>query len=139
MNIFFDVDYTLIDWDGSLRPHVREVFERLVSEGHQIYIWSGVGLRWEVIHQHSLGDLVSGCYLKPMSNHRQEMERLGVPVEPDFVIDDHSAVVSAFGGYIIRPYYSYGGSQDTEMLRVYDAIARYAANNGSGTAPPDLP
>ena len=132
MNIFFDVDYTLIDWDGSLRPHVREVFERLVAEGHQIYIWSGVGLRWEVIHQHSLGDLISGCYLKPLSNHRQEMVRLGVPVEPDFVIDDHGAVVSAFGGYVIRPYYSYGGSQDTEMLRVYDAIARFTASNGSG-------
>ncbi|MBI2886252.1 MAG: hypothetical protein HYY02_03480 [Chloroflexi bacterium] len=132
MNIFFDVDYTLVDWDGSLRPHVRETFQRLVDEGHSVFLWSGVGLRWEVVERHGLRDLVSDCFVKPLQNHEEERKRLGVPFRPDFVIDDHSEVVTAFGGYVIRPYYSYGNPNDTEMLRVYDAIARFHAHrNGA--------
>lgn len=130
MNIFFDVDYTLVDWDGTLRPHVREVFERLVAEGHKVYLWSGVGLRWEVVDRYGLRDLVSDCYVKPLRDHQRELMRLGVLIQPDYVIDDHGEVVSAFGGYLIRPYYSYGNPNDTEMLRVYDAINRYASENG---------
>ncbi|HEY3059716.1 MAG TPA: HAD hydrolase family protein [Chloroflexota bacterium] len=42
MNIFFDVDETILGYDGSLRPLVRETFKVLVDEGHRIYIWSGV-------------------------------------------------------------------------------------------------
>ena len=42
MNIYFDVDYTLIAMDGSLRPGTTEVFESLLEDGHFIYIWSGV-------------------------------------------------------------------------------------------------
>ena len=43
----FGVDATIVgSYDGKLRPMVREVFEQLRADGHQIYIWSGVGLRW---------------------------------------------------------------------------------------------
>ena len=31
MNIFFDVDYTILGLDYSLRPRTREVFERLLG------------------------------------------------------------------------------------------------------------
>ena len=31
LDIFFDVDYTILGLDGSLRPWTREVFERLVG------------------------------------------------------------------------------------------------------------
>ena len=41
LNVFFDVDNTLIMWNGKLRNHTREVFEALREEGHTIYIWSG--------------------------------------------------------------------------------------------------
>lgn len=140
MNIFFDVDYTIIDWDGTLRPHVKEVFQRLNDDGHKIFIWSGVGLRWEVINQHKLNDFISGCYVKPLANHHQELPHLGVPVVPDYVIDDHGSVVAAFGGYTIRPYYSYGNPNDSEMLRVYDAISRFAETRpqAPGLKPPPL-
>ena len=131
MNIFFDVDYTLIDdWNSSLRPHVREVFQRLVDDGHHIYLWSGVGLRWEVVDRHGLRDLVRDCFRKPLHNHENERIRLGVPMRPDYVIDDHSEVVSAFGGFVIRPYYN-GNRDDNEMLRVYEDISRFRLQNGS--------
>ena len=44
LNVFFDVDNTLIMWDGVVRNHIREVFEALKENGHEIYIWSGVGI-----------------------------------------------------------------------------------------------
>jgi FMN phosphatase YigB (HAD superfamily) len=36
VNVFFDVDDTLIAYDGSLRPLVRETFERIILDGHLI-------------------------------------------------------------------------------------------------------
>ena len=42
LSIFFDCDFTLTGIHGGLRPYVREVFERLNTEGHHVYIWSGV-------------------------------------------------------------------------------------------------
>ena len=48
MNIFFDVDYTILGLDNSLRPDTKETFQALLDEEHKIYIWSGMGERWEV-------------------------------------------------------------------------------------------
>ena len=129
MNVFFDVDYTLISYEGALRPHVREVFQALVDDGHRIYIWSGVGLRHRVIQHHGLSEFVSGVYVKPLEDHHRSLPRLGVEVEPDFVIDDHREVVDAFGGMHILPY-SYPSSHDTEMLRAYALIKRASGGQG---------
>ena len=123
MNVFFDVDYTLISYEGALRPHVKEVFQALVDDGHRIYIWSGVGLRHRVIQHHGLSDFVSGIYVKPLEDHHRALEKLGVEVEPEFVIDDHRQVVDAFGGMHIVPY-SYPSTHDTEMLRAYSMIKK---------------
>jgi len=49
LNVFFDVDNTLIMWDGKLRNHTQEVFEKLREDGHTIFVWSGVGIRkWDM-------------------------------------------------------------------------------------------
>ncbi|MDA1095750.1 MAG: hypothetical protein O3B84_00620 [Chloroflexi bacterium] len=125
MNVFFDVDYTLISYEGILRPHVREVFQALVDDGHRIYIWSGVGLRHRVLQAHNLTHFVSGVFVKPLEDHWASLPRLGVDVEPQFVIDDHSQVVDAFGGMHIKPY-SYPSTHDTEMLRAYAMIKQAA-------------
>jgi len=125
MNVFFDVDYTLITWDYRLRPHVREVFTRLREDGHTIYIWSGVGKRWEVVKRFELHDLIETCYDKPLYNHHARLSELGIPVVPDFVIDDHAEVVHAFGGYHI-PEPRHPLDADDEMLRVYEAIRAHA-------------
>lgn len=126
MNIFFDVDYTIIGYMGDLRPQVREVFTQLKADGHTIYIWSGVGLRTEVVKQHQLQDFISGLYIKPTWDYANQLPKLGVPMVPDFVVDDHVGVVNAFGGVCVRRFD--GGpydKDDAEMQRVYQAIQAY--------------
>ncbi|MCH8189975.1 MAG: hypothetical protein IIC80_01330 [Chloroflexi bacterium] len=124
MNVFFDVDYTLIADDGSLRPHVHEVFQKIKDDGHDIYIWSGVGIRWEVVNRHNLRQYIETCYLKPLSDYKETLIELGVDVMPDFVIDDHSGVPLAFGGVVVRPYYT-RNETDEELLRVYDELKNF--------------
>ena len=123
MNIFFDVDGTIIgSYDLKLRPMVREVFDRLRADGHVIYIWSGVGLRWQEIDLHGLRPLIATCFWKPRWDHHARLVELGVQVLPDFVVDDHQEVVAAFGGVTVYPFDFYD-PRDREMERVYRAIS----------------
>ena len=125
MNVFFDVDDTIVcSWDGSLRPLVKEVFEQIILDGHHIYIWSGVGLRWYEIDKHGLRSYIKGCYVKPLWDHRRRLALLGVDVEPHFVIDDYEEVVEVFGGHTIKPYFRRDPA-DQEMARVYEKIRDY--------------
>jgi hypothetical protein len=122
MNVFFDVDDTIISgWHGCLRPLVREVFHQLTLDHHEIYIWSGVGLRWAEIEAHQLRRYVRGCYVKPLRDHARALPGLGVKVKPEFVVDDNDEVVRAFGGYKVRPYV-WPDETDREMSVVYDTI-----------------
>lgn len=128
MNVFFDVDYTIIDSEGEiLRPYVREVFEKLVAEGHNVYLWSGMGPRWEVVKAYGLDCFVKDCFEKPVRNHEAELAKLGVPLRPDYVVDDTPSVVQAFGGYVIPCFSPWNTSDDSEMLRVYEAIKDFEA------------
>ena len=126
MNIFFDVDYTLITWDVKLRPGVREIFDKLRAEGHIIYLWSGVGPRWEIVKRFELHDHVTDCFWKPLYDHHARMVELGVTVVPDYVIDDHQEIIDAFVGSTIKepamPLHT-----DTELWRVYDDIQAFVA------------
>ena len=126
MNIFFDVDYTLITWDVKLRPGVREVFEKLRNEGHVIYLWSGVGPRWEVVRRFDLGNLVADCFWKPLYDHHARMAELGVTVRPYYVIDDHQEIVDAFVGTTIKEP-AMPLNTDRELWRVYEEIQAFAA------------
>lgn len=117
MNLFFDMDNTLIGDRGQLRPLVCEILGRLHHEGHALYVWSGVGIRWKEVHAHSLTDLVRDCYHKPLDgSDRQAPEPL-----PDLVIDDIPAFVDRYGGIVVRPYYL-DNPRDREMERVYRII-----------------
>jgi hypothetical protein len=100
---------------------VREVFEQLRADGHTLYIWSGVGLRWYEIDQHKLRPLIETCFWKPIWDHHARLADLAVTVPPDFVIDDHEEVVAAFGGITVHRLYYYN-QHDREMERVYRAI-----------------
>jgi FMN phosphatase YigB (HAD superfamily) len=132
VNIFFDVDGTIIESYGlRLRPLVREVFEQLRADGHVLYIWSGVGLRWLEIDRHDLRSLIETCYWKPRYDHHARLAELGVEVFPEFVIDDHAEVVSAFSGVIVDAFDWYS-AHDREMERVYRAIC---ARTGQPPAP----
>ncbi len=123
LNVFFDVDNTLIMWNGRLRNHVREVFESLRETGHTIYIWSGVGIRRWDMRRHELDEFVEDYFIKPLDNHHERLPALGVPFTPDFVVDDHKTVVDAFGGYHVSDM---PGEDDRELLDVLAAIEEMA-------------
>ena len=123
LNVFFDVDNTLIMWNGKLRNHTRDVFTALKDAGHTIYIWSGVGIRRWDMKRHDLDEFVTDYYIKPLDKHHEKLESLGVPMVPDFVIDDHKSVVDAFGGYHISDE---AGPEDRELLDVLDMINAFA-------------
>ena len=74
LNVFFDVDYTLIMADGQLRNHTEEVFIRLTEAGHSIYIWSGVGIRRFDMRLHGLDGYVADYFVKPLFRHRERLE-----------------------------------------------------------------
>lgn len=130
MKIFFDVDYTILGLDDSLRPGTIETFQKLNDDGHEIYIWSGMGERWEVVRKHSLEPLIKGVYEKPTHHFHERLSELGVPFEPDFVIDDYPEVVAAFSGVWVPPYF-FKRSVDQEMDRIYRIICEVLSTGGS--------
>ena len=124
MNIFFDVDETILGYDGSLRPLVKQLFGNLVDEGHRIFVWSGVRtgdtVRAEVVQRHGLEAFVTDCYQKPLFDYREQWQRSGIEVQPDFCVDDYPEIVEAFGGILVKPYYR--EQPDSDLERVYAAI-----------------
>ena len=130
MKIFFDVDHTILGLDDSLRPGTMETLQKIKDDGHEIYIWSGMGERWEVVKKHNLEPLISGVYEKPTHHFHERLEELGVPFEPDFVIDDYPEVVAAFSGVWVPPYF-FKRSVDQEMDRIYQIIADVVATGSS--------
>lgn len=121
VRVGFDVDDTLIDHRGRLRAGCLEVFEELSGSGFQVFIWSGVGLRWEIADVHGLRPHIIGCYHKPISRHHERLAEFGVPFVPDFVVDDDLDVVRAFGGYHIAPP-DHEFEEDRHLLRARDAV-----------------
>ena len=134
MNIFFDVDDTLITWDVKLRPDVAEVFDQIRRDGHDLYLWSGYGPRWEVVRRFDLHAHVINCFWKPLHDHHGRLDELGVPFVPDYVVDDHPEIVNAFGGTLVFP----AGKpfvEDREMRRVYDEFTAFARSRAPGPNP----
>ena len=122
-NIFFDVDYTLLGVDGSLRPLAREILQQLVDDGHQLYIWSGNGIRWRDIRKHDLESLVIDCIEKPVSDYVNAVAIMDV--KPDLVVDDDLEIVAALGGVWARTYY-FPNSRDRGMEDIYRVIQEWA-------------
>ncbi len=125
MNIFFDVDYTIMGADGSLRHNTEDTFRKLIADGHRIFIWSGVGIRTAEVRRFGLADYVTDIFQKPLENYEAALDELGVSPHPDFIIDDHPEIVRVFGGFICRPYY-FRSRKDTEMDEIYEAISDVA-------------
>ncbi|MFP6635300.1 MAG: HAD family hydrolase [Dehalococcoidia bacterium] len=130
MNIFFDVDYTILGLDDSLRPGTLETLQKIKDDGHKIYIWSGMGERWEVVKKHNLEPLISGVYEKPSHHFQERLEELGVPFEPDFVIDDYPEIVAAFSGVWVPPYF-FKRTVDQEMDRIYRIVCDVVESGSS--------
>jgi hypothetical protein len=129
MRVFFDVDYTILGQDGSLRPGTREVFELLTDSGHEVFIWSGFGDRSREIERHGIGHLVSGYFTKPLTNLHLGPEGWPhpVPFPPDFVVDDHPGLVNYHEGIVVTAYIDDRHDSDDVMMReVYPAILTVA-------------
>ncbi|MYA18978.1 MAG: hypothetical protein F4Z25_01625 [Chloroflexi bacterium] len=137
LDIFFDVDYTILGLDGSLRPWTREVFERLRAEGHRVHVWSGAGDRSAVLREHGIEHLVEACYRKPLANHEASLDAHGVPLTPDFVVDDHPEIPAIFGGALVAAYTAgtpsdyFPRERDEELLRACEAARDFAATGAS--------
>jgi hypothetical protein len=130
LRLFFDLDNTLIGDRGQLRPLVRESFEGLTADGHQIYIWSGVGVRWREVREHALERFVLDCFRKPLDLVEGAMD--GLPsCEPSLVVDDLVPIVEEYGGVVVRPYY-WENASDREMERVCRIVREVAATGRSG-------
>ena len=124
MNIFFDVDYTIMSMDGKIRPHTHDVFSQFISMGHIIYIWSGVGLRHKDVDRLGLNEFVSGIFVKPVTEYETGIQRFKVDPRPDYVIDDHREIVEFFGGYHVSPYY-FKDDSDNEILELFENTIKY--------------
>ena len=130
MNIFFDVDYTILGLDDSIRPDTAQTFQKILDHGHTIYIWSGLGERWEVVKKHKPEKYVSGVYEKPTHHFLERLAGLGVPLMPDFVVDDYPEVVAAFGGAWVPPYF-FKTKWDGQMERVYNIFTDFVRKGHS--------
>ncbi len=115
MNVFFDVLDTLVDENGTPRPHSREVFLALTGMGHDVYVWSSGGDGYAARAARVVGveDVVKGCCPK-------RHPPAGVTV--DYAVDDDEGVVGEFGGQVVSAYR--GDPEDAELLGVADALRR---------------
>jgi len=129
LNIFFDIDQTLISHNGLIRPLAAHVIDRLISESHVVYIWSGLGVRVEEVRALGLIDKVNGVYAKPTERFERGLKELNIPVRPDAVVDDHPEIVDHFGGVVVWPYF-WPDETDQEMILVYERLTEIARNNG---------
>ncbi len=128
--IFFDVDDTILTWRHHLRPLTREVLAELSGSGFELYLWSGRGRRWEVVEVHGLRPFIVDCFEKPLFRHRERLAELGVPLVPDYVVDDHADVVAAFGGWCV-PAPLEPLAEDRHLLDVlHDIQQRYGLPRG---------
>jgi len=133
VNLFFDVDYTILGVDsGLLRPRVRDVFEQLCRDKHDIFIWSGAGDRRNEMDVLGLTAWVRGVFTKPVEQYERNVQRMiersELPVPPDLVIDDSIPIVRALGGIVVIPF---GGrtQDDQEMERVYRIVTEHSRSD----------
>jgi hypothetical protein len=113
VNIFFDVQGTLLSEDSKPRPHAREVFLKLAEMGHDVYLWSTAGEGYAAYAAWVLGveDVVSGCFGKSWVPE-------GITV--DYAVDDNPSWVEDDGGFLVGAYD--GNPWDQELLWVVEAV-----------------
>jgi len=99
LNIFFDVDQTLVFIDqhtNALRPGAHEAMRRLKEAGHGVFVWSAAGMAHveRVVRLHGLEEWVDGMFDKDPR----------VRPYPDFIIDDDWYLVEKYGGHCVSQY-----------------------------------
>ena len=130
MKLFWDVDGTLLSYDGypppeaskrELRPHAQEVISTLEQLGIENYIWSRAGKENACGAAQRLGISPERCFAKP---EFEAPEDLGsILVTPDLVIDDSDQESILIYPHIIVP--SYKGGEDESLMEILGQIREY--------------
>ncbi|MEX0783757.1 MAG: HAD family hydrolase [Dehalococcoidia bacterium] len=116
MNVYFDVDHTLVYINAetnALRPGAGEAMRQLKDAGHDVYVWSASGLAHveRVVQMHGLSEWVDGMHDKDPR----------VEPRPDFIIDDDWYLVQKWGGYCVSQYKAVDES-DAELLLAIEEL-----------------
>lgn len=130
LNIFFDTDYTILGVDGSLRPHVEQLFQYIIDRNHRIYVWSGNGIRTKDMEKHNLTDFITNFYEKPVHDYWNNTSKLPEEDRPNMVIDDNLEIVAILGGIWVNQYY-FPNKNDAEMLKVQEIIVEVESSGSS--------
>lgn len=117
LNVFFDVDHTLVyvsQSTNALRPGAHEAMRRIKDAGHGVYVWSAGGKEYveRIVALHELAEWVDGCFDKDPR----------VEPYPDFIIDDDWYLVQKYGGHLVSQYKRVDDG-DRELLAVLDVLA----------------
>ena len=118
MNIFFDVDHTLVYIDqhtNALRPGAQDAMRKLKAAGHGVFVWSASGLAHveRVVHMHGLSEWVDGMFDKDPR----------VQPYPDWIIDDDWCLVEKYGGHCVSQYKAVDDS-DSELITALESLAK---------------
>lgn len=123
MNVFFDVDHTLV-WPtaeaNTLRPYAHEAMKRLKAAGHSVFVWSAGGQEYvrKTVELHELTPFVDGCFDKDPR----------VEQAPDFIIDDDWYLVEKYGGHLVSQYKAIN-EHDRELLDAVESLERRLAEH----------
>lgn len=112
LNVFFDVDHTLVYVDeetNALRPGAHSAMERLKSAGHDVFVWSAGGKAYveRIVDMHRLRTWVDGCFDKDPR----------VEPSPHFIIDDDWYLVEKYSGFLVSQYKAVNPG-DRELLDI---------------------
>ncbi len=116
MNIFFDVDHTLLhntkDY-SALRPGAHNSMRMLNEAGNQIHVWSAGGKEYcqRIVEQHGLSNWVIDCHDKSPR----------VKPSPDIIIDDDQYLVEKYGGFSVSQYKKID-EHDRELVEIAKKI-----------------
>ena len=116
--------------DGSVRPRTLDIFSQLIEDWHKVFIWAVVGMRTKDMERLDLMDLISGIFVKPITEFENGLVRFNVHPRPDFVIDEHREIVEAFGGVHIEPY-KFRAAVDGQMDDLYQSISDFSETGKS--------
>ena len=86
-------------------------------------------MRWDEIRDHNLDAFVTDVFHKPTTDYVAGLEEMGVPLIPDFVVDDYPGIVAAFGGFFVSEYYK--PREDDQLFEVYQTICDHAQHGTS--------
>lgn len=127
LDVYFDVDGTLIDLDDRLRPYIEDCWLLLNVKGYNIHVWSGGGVDYAAHHARrivkenpSLVDIKINIVPKDILRVKQDKRTFVVDDVEEFV-----KVVCKFGGGYKIPFFYWRDNDDDEMFQAYKSITDY--------------